>query len=537
MIVLGLHKDPWHNTGAAIVKIGDKGREIVMLSEERLDRKKDSRSFPQRSAEACMEYFGISNFDDIDLVVLDHIVTTDWKNDEFKTPCKKDTFLNQIDEKKIRVIDHHLSHACSTYYASGFKDSAILIVDGRGSSAETQSLYEAKDGVVRLIEKTQNIGIGLLYSAVTQAIGFGLLQEGKTMGLAPYGEHVKERIFDFGGKFNGISTDYSSVCVEGKYDLKGYDSSKFQTQDQKARAAYEVQHECEQAMLYLAKYAKEKTGMSHLCISGGVGLNSVANYKILSAGIFEDVFINPACSDTGIPLGNALWGAHVELGSKYQQDLISPYMGPIYDEASYRRAANIAREQGCEIIEDAKVLDTFSQMLAENKIGSICSGRSEMGPRALGNRSIVMSPLLAKNKDILNSRVKHREAFRPFAPVALEEHTAEYFEIDRPSPYMLLVPYVRMEKRSVIPAVTHADGTGRLQTVSEQSETIYRRVLERFYKLTGVPVLLNTSFNVNKEPIVETPDDAVRCFLSTDIDFLLLGEKILIKKVLSSKMQ
>ncbi len=531
MIVLGLHKDPWHNTGAAVIKINEESREVVMLSEERIDRKKDSRAFPQKATEACMEYFGIKSVNEIDLVVLDHIANKDWQIDEFKTPCRKDTFLNQIDEGKIRVIDHHLSHACSTYYSSGFKDSAILIVDGRGSSAETQSLYEAKNGTVKLVDKTQKIGIGLLYSAVTQAIGFGLLQEGKTMGLAPYGEHINDAIFNFNGKFEGISTDYSSICVEGKYSLKGYSPAQFETESQRARAAFEVQDECEKAMLHLARYAKQKTGSNHLCISGGVGLNSVANYKILSAGIFDDVFINPACSDTGIPLGNALWGAHMELGLEYRQELVSPYTGPRYQQSNYAQAAAFARENGCEITEGADVLDIFAQMLAENKIGSICSGRSEMGPRALGNRSIVMSPLLAENKDILNSRVKHREAFRPFAPVALEEIASEYFEIDRPSPYMLLVPRVRIEKREIIPAVTHVDGTGRLQTVAPQSETIYRRILERFYKLTGVPVLLNTSFNVNNEPIVETPDDAVKCFLSTDIDFLLLGDNILVRKI------
>lgn len=530
MMILGLHKDPWHNTGAAVVRVEGGVRKIVMISEERFDRVKDSRSFPQLSVEACMYEFGVKDINEFDLVVLDYIVSTDWRNDQHKKPCSKNTFLEKVDPDKIRVIDHHLSHACSAYYSSGFKESAILIVDGRGSSAETQSLYVARKGKVKLVERTEKIGIGLLYAAVTQAIGFGLLQEGKTMGLAPYGANVAERIFDFRGKYEGISTDYSSICVEGSYELRGFDPEKIMSFDQKARAAYEVQLECEQAMLHLSNYAREKTGLKNLCISGGVGLNSVANYQILSSGIFEDVFINPACSDTGIPLGNALWGCHMEKSSAYQYDLISPYTGPSYSSEAYVAAAARARDQGCVIAQGSGVIKEFASLLTQNKIGSICWGRSEMGPRALGNRSIVMSPTRSENKDILNSRVKHREAFRPFAPVALEEKVTEYFEIDRPSPYMLFVPYVKEHMRAKIPAVTHADGTGRLQTVSLNAETIFRKILEHFYEMTNVPVLLNTSFNVNKEPIVESPEDAVRCFLSTDIDFLLLGNEILVKK-------
>lgn len=530
MIILGLHKDPWHNTGAAIVKVDGGVRKIVMVSEERFDRVKDSRSFPRLSIEACMHDFDVKDIGEFDLVVLDYIVSKDWRNDRFKKPCEIDTLLEKVDPEKIRVIDHHLSHACSVYYSSGFKDSAILVVDGRGSSAETQSLYVARKGEVKLVERTEKIGIGLLYAAVTQAIGFGLLQEGKTMGLAPYGANVQDRIFNFGGRYEGISTDYSAICVEGSYELRGIDPEKIKSFDQKARAAYEVQLECEQAMLHLAKYAREETGLNHLCISGGVGLNSVANYQILSSGIFKDVFINPACSDTGIPLGNALWGCHMEKGNAYRYGLISPYTGPSYTEESYKVAAARTRDHGCEILQGRDVIKEFAKLLTQNKIGSICWGRSEMGPRALGNRSIVMSPTRSENKDILNSRVKHREAFRPFAPVVLEERVTEYFEIDRPSPYMLFVPYVKKHMRSKIPAVTHADGTGRLQTVSSNSETIFRKILEYFYEMTDIPVLLNTSFNVNKEPIVESPEDAVRCFLSTDIDFLLLGNEVLVKK-------
>jgi carbamoyltransferase len=288
-----------------------------------------------------------------------------------------------------------------------------------------------------------------------------------------------------------------------------------------------VQEECERAMMHLATYAKERTGCKYLCISGGVALNSVANYKLLQSGLFEDIFINPAASDTGVPLGCALFGYHSILGQPKRYEWISPYLGPTYTSQDCHEA--IKRFSGFKVIQ-GNSLAAAADLLAENKIVGNFQGRSEMGPRALGNRSILMSPLLAENKDILNARVKFREAFRPFAPAVLSEHTEEYFVFDRENPYMLMVADIRPEKHSVIPAVTHVDGTGRLQTVSKQYNARFYEIVKQFYAKTGVPVLLNTSFNVAGEPIVETPDDAIRCFLGTAIDALLIQDNLLIKE-------
>jgi carbamoyltransferase len=281
-------------------------------------------------------------------------------------------------------------------------------------------------------------------------------------------------------------------------------------------------------MLYLAERARKLTGKTRLCISGGVALNSVANFVISKSGLFEQVFINPAASDTGIPLGAALYGYHTIYGRDRLTVPISPYIGPRHTPESVANAIQPALAR-CSV-ERERVLERTADLLADNRIVAHFHGRSEMGPRALGNRSILMSPMRAENKDVLNARVKHREAFRPFAPACLLEHTAEFFEIDVPCPYMLLVPPVRENKRHVIPAVTHVDGTGRLQTVSESDNPRFRRLIELFAERTGVPVLLNTSFNDNGEPIVESPDDAVRCFLGTDIDALLLDDVLLVKK-------
>ena len=537
MVVLGLHKDPWHNTGAALIKEDARRVQFANLSEERANREKDSRKFPGLAIKACLNQLGVSSVTEIDLVVLDYIVKPEWSNDWYRHPCETEHFLKDFDPRKVHIVNHHLAHAYNVFYSSGFESCAVLIVDGRGSEKETQSLFLATQKSIELIESTTVIGIGLLYAAVTQAIGFGLLQEGKTMGLAPYGAAVKKRIFHFPQQYEGVITDYSSVCEEDGYEIRAPHEAIVTFED-KARAAFEVQEEAEAALLHLARYAAERTGAEYLCISGGVALNSVANYRVLRSGIFKDIFINPAASDTGIPLGAALYGYHKVLERPKTYSSISPYLGPSYsnDEVTAAIEAYRGTTFNQEALEGFSVVDQDAlaktmEMLADNRIVACFHGRSEMGPRALGNRSILMSPLVAGNKDVLNHRVKHREAFRPFAPSILEKFAQDYFEIDRPSPYMLFVPTVLKEKRACIPAVTHVDGTGRLQTVSQEFNPHLYSIIEGFHAKTGVPVLLNTSFNVANEPIVETPGDAIRCFLSTGIDALLIGGYLLIKDI------
>ena len=526
MILLGLHKDPWHNSGAAMIRDDGDGPRFVNLSEERLDRVKDSRAWPERSIRACMDELGVSSLAEVDAVVLDYIRSKDWRTDHYRRPCRTDVPLADLPADRVHVVNHHLSHAHAVFYSSPFRHAAILVVDGRGSEQETQTLWLGTPEGIRLLERTTTIGVGLLYAAVTHLIGFGLLQEGKTMGLAPYGAAGRGRLLDLPRDFRGIVTDYSAVCVEDSYAMKKVRAVP-ETFEEKAQAAYEVQQACEDAMLHLAEHARRITGAENLCISGGVGLNSVANNRVLRSGIFKDVFINPAASDTGIALGAALWGYHHLHGRPKGEGELSAFLGPTYGRERVDVAARGA--PGCDLHED-DVQGRVAALLARNRIVAVSHGRSEMGPRALGNRSILMSPLRAENKDVLNLRVKHREAFRPFAPAALEEVASDWFVIDRPSPYMLFVPEVRPEKRATIPAVTHVDGTGRLQTLTASRNGRFYDLVRRFGEETGVPVLLNTSFNVAGEPIVETPEDAVRCFLGTDIDALLLEDRLLVKR-------
>jgi carbamoyltransferase len=526
MFVLGIHKDPWHNTGAALIRSEGAKTDIVFISEERLNRVKDSRAYPEKAIYACLNEFGLKTIDEVDLVVMDYIRDKNWRKDFFKTECNISSELNALPPEKVHVMNHHLAHAAATFYSSGFKKSAVLVVDGRGSENETQSLYVADESGIKCVASTKKIGIGLLYASVTQAIGFKLLQEGKTMGLAPLGANIDPPVFQFKRNFNGIETDYSSSCVEGSYAMST-PHRPITTFDEKARAAYDVQKECEAAMDHLARWAKEITKMDYLCISGGVALNSVTNYKILSSGLYKDIFVNPAASDSGIPLGAALHGLHNVLGVKRNYNGISPFLGPTYSMRRIQKA--VSTFSGYRVLHDGAV-DEAVKMLAANQIVACHFGRSEMGPRALGNRSILMSPLNAENKDILNSRVKHREAFRPFAPVILEEYASEYFFIDRPCPFMLFVPQVRPEKKLLIPAVVHVDGSGRLQTVNRTLNPLFYSIIEKFAKLTEIPVILNTSFNDNNEPIVESPEDAIRCFMATNIDALLIGGGTLLIK-------
>jgi carbamoyltransferase len=533
MLVLGLHKDPWHNTAAALIRDDGDGRgpRMVYVAEERLDRIKDSSAFPQQAVEACMRELGVDSIMQIDQVVLDYIRDgSDWRRDFFKRACREDVFLAQFRPERIHLVNHHLLHACATFFSSGFDEAAVLIVDGRGSDNETQSLFHARGNRIKLVERTTTIGIGLLYAAVTQAIGFKNLEEGKTMGLAPYGADVQKTIFDFQGRFDGIVTDYSRFCVEGSYDI-AVPHGPIESFEDKARGAFEVQRECERAMLHLAEHAAARTNARKLCLSGGVALNSVANNAIRVAGRFEDVFINPAASDTGIALGAALYGYHVLADRPRAYPGISPFLGPSYDDTQIRAAiaSAAAAAPGAFVQHHDRTFERVSQLLFDNHIVACLQGRSEMGPRALGNRSILMSPMGADNKDRLNARVKHREAFRPFAPATPAERASEFFEIDRESPYMLFICDVRDDKRHLLPAITHVDGTARLQTLTAERNGRFYDLVRAFGERTGVPVLLNTSFNVAGEPIVETPTDAIRCFLGTDIDALLLGDHLLVK--------
>ncbi len=561
MLILGIHRDPYHNTGAAALLDDGNGVRVVAISEERLDRVKDSSRYPDNAIKYCLRELGAEGPADCDLIVSDYIFQPKWNGDRINGVRSALTFLKntsqrleyreQIPPGDVHFLNHHMAHACSAFYPSGFDAAAVLIVDGHGTMLapgekasatdpsgifETQSLYAMKTGKIDTLSKTGVSGVGMLYAAFTQFLGFGQLQEGKTMGLAPHGAQSGLSHIKFPDHFDGIVTDYSELAniwaKKGKWvedsRLIPCKNTKDQTNEYYSRIAYEVQEETDRAMLHLAEFAKRKTGSKNLCIAGGVGLNSVANQKISEAGIFENIWIQPAASDTGIPLGCALYGYYHLMGGDKPWRMDNAYLGREYTTEEIREG--IAKYTDQVTLEEDVDYSRAARLLSDGKIVGWFHGACEYGPRSLGHRSILVDPRKSENKDLLNSRVKNREAFRPFAPSVILEAASEYFDLGGASPYMLLVASVRPEKRDIIPAITHVDNTARVQTVTCAENGLFYDLIHAFGELTGVPVVLNTSFNVAGEPIVETPEDAIKCFLGTEIDVLMLDNFLLQKK-------
>jgi carbamoyltransferase len=301
--------------------------------------------------------------------------------------------------------------------------------------------------------------------------------------------------------------------------------------EEMANIAYAGQYHLEQILLACANFLYRKTKSKNLCIAGGVALNSVANYKILENTHFENIFIQPAAGDAGTSIGAALYGYYhiMDQPMPSTKEKFSPYLGKNYSKQSIEQAIGLYKEK-LLIVKPEHLFKETAKILSEGKIIGWFQGKSEIGPRALGNRSILADARNKDMKDSINSRIKHREAFRPFAPLVLENKQADYFSTDHPSYYMLLVPYIHEAKRDEVPSITHVDGTGRVQTVSETMNPVLHDLLSAFYDLTGTPILLNTSFNDNGEPIVETPTDAIECFLNIDLDYLIMDDYILSKK-------
>ena len=559
MLILGVHRDPYHNTGAAVLYDDGIEIKIVAISQERLDRKKDSAEYPDAAIDYCLNAFGAESTDDCDLIVSDYIFRREWHNDRSSSIrsalshsrnfAKRIGINHSIPADNIEFVNHHLAHACSAFYSSGMEESAILVVDGHGTLAngadfnpksthsafETQSLFIGEKGSITCLESSASTGIGMMYQAFTNFLDFGHLQEGKTMGLAPYGSTSKEKLIQFKTTFKGMDTDYSylvDIWDKNKpvkqSDLVPWNNLLNQTNSYYSRIAYEVQAETERAMLHLTQYAKKKTNKKSLCLTGGVALNSVANNSIVKDKSFDEVFIQPASSDTGIPLGCALHGYYHLMGGERPWRMEHAYLGRPYSENEIKEAIN-KNITDLEVTIDSDYKMT-AELLANGHIVALFNGASEYGPRALGHRSIVVDPRKAENKDILNSKVKNREAFRPFAPSVLLNRASEFFDLDTQSPFMLLVPKVQPNKLSVLPAITHVDGTARVQTVTKKQNGLYFDLIKAFETLTGVPVLLNTSFNVAGEPIVETPEEAIQCFLKNKMDVLVLEHYLLKKK-------
>jgi carbamoyltransferase len=572
MNVLGISAY-YHDSAACLLR---DGRIVAAAQEERFTRKKHDPSFPRNAVRACLELGGIG-VGDLDCVAFydkpfrkfERILDTHLAHAPRGLPAFVQAIPIWIGEKlwvkdlvadaleyrgPVIFAEHHESHAASAFFPSPFPEAAFLTMDGVGEWA-TSSWGVGKGGHVEIAAEMHfPHSLGLLYSAFTYQAGFKVNSgEYKLMGLAPYGEPryvraILDHLVDLkdDGSFR-MDMDYFDYCAGLRMTGAKFDAllggpprtPEGPITQREMDLARSVQEVTEEIVLRTAAQVRKETGQRDLCMAGGVALNCVANGKLLRAGIFDRLWIQPAAGDAGGAMGAALVAHHHHLGlaalEKDGSDALSgSYLGTGYSDAAI--AAFLASGSIPHRAEPPERLpDVVSALLAEGKVVGWFQGRMEFGPRALGNRSILGDPRPADMQRRMNLKIKFRESFRPFAPAVLAERAADWFDLSVESPYMLLVADVRPEHRraatrSDIPAVTHVDHSARVQTVRREDNPLFHALLERFHARTGCPVLVNTSFNVRGEPVVESPADAYTCFMRTDIDVLVLGSFVLVKE-------
>ena len=558
----------FHDSAAALVC---DGQVVAAATEERFCRRKHTNEFPKLAIEYCLEAGNIDSINELDAIVfyekpilkLHRVVETlvdVW-------PLGLETFVRLLPtflgskfniyraiEKslpgyhgQILFSEHHLSHAASAFYCSPYDEAAILTIDGVGEW-ETTTIGVGRGSDIELDRAIHfPHSVGLLYSALTSFLGFRVNDgEWKVMGLAPYGE---PKYLDSFRQLVDIKPD-GSFQLNMEFFVHHY-SSKWTANHRRWQELFgfprrdtkddiEQQHEdlarsgqtvVEEIILNLAREARRSSGSDNLVIAGGVGLNSVANWKIEKEGIFKNVWIQPAAGDDGGAMGAALLVSRTLFDDAPCQEMKDAYLGPEFSEdeiESFLSSMGIEHER----LDEDEIVERVAELIENGKVVGWFQGRMEFGPRALGSRSILASATNPDMKAIINKKIKYREYFRPFAPVVPLEHVHEYFDVEPGTemPFMLKVPLVLPEMQDTIPAVTHEDGTGRVQTITAKVNPMYHRVLKAVGRRTGVPVVLNTSFNVRGEPIVCTPQDAYHCLENTGIDALAMGNCLLMSR-------
>ena len=576
----------YHDSAACLVRDGEI---IAAAQEERFTRKKHDASTPVRAIEYCLQAGGIS-MDDIDYVgfydkpfiKFERILETYLS----VAPRGIKSYLKAIPvwlrEKlwmrsrlrdrieyygPILFAEHHESHAASAFYPSPFKEAAILTMDGVGEWT-TSSIGVGKDKSLELVKELHfPHSLGLFYSAFTYYLGFKVNSgEYKVMGLAPYGQPkyvdlIRENLIDLkeDGSFR-MNMDYfdylAGLTMTNKKFAKLFGAPRRESETRLTQREMDIaaslQVVTEEIMLKMSRYVRKLTGMNNLCLAGGVALNCVGNGKILREKVFDDIWIQPAAGDAGGALGVAMYIWHQVLGNERsvngKDSMKGSYLGPSFS-ADYIRTFLEKQNIPYKEYDDKALIEKVADDLKEEKVVGWFQGRMEFGPRALGARSIIGTPKSEKMQTTMNLKIKYRESFRPFAPSVLEERVQDFFVHEGESPYMLVVAPIREElridmtddqeqlfgidklkqKRSELPAITHVDYSARVQTVSKRTNPRYHALLKAFDDLTGCAVLVNTSFNVRGEPIVCTPEDAYRCFMRTEMDYLVIENFILEK--------
>jgi len=609
MYILGISAY-YHDSGVALIK---DEKIIAAVQEERFTRKKQDEGFPRESIKYCLQEAGIT-LDEIDHITFydkpflkfERLLTTYlaeapkgfqtfllsipvWLKEklflketlarEFKSLFKElypdrekeaKTFKKRIEEK-FMFGEHHQSHAASAFYPSPFKEAAILTIDGVGEWTTTSLAYGKGNKITFLKEIDFPHSLGLLYSAFTYYTGFKVNSgEYKVMGLAPYGKPVyvdliKEHLIDIkeDGSFK-LDMSYFNyttglTMTNEKFDaLFGAPPRKSEstlTQREMDLAA-SIQKITEEIMIKLARHAKELTGSDNLCMAGGVALNCVGNGELLRENIFKNLWIQPAAGDAGGALGGAYSAYYQELdhprtiNPQEMDKMQGAYLGPKFSDEEIKTYLDSVNAIYHHIEDENVLLEKTSNALAGNKVVGWHYDRMEFGPRSLGHRSIIGDPRSQEMQTTMNLKIKYRESFRPFAPSVLFEKVNEWYELDRESPYMLLVAPVKKSKqipmtpeqealfgieklnipRSEIPAVTHVDYSARIQTVHKETNPRYHKLISKFEEKTGCATIVNTSFNVRGEPIVCTPEDSYRCFMRTEMDMLVIDNFILYKE-------
>jgi carbamoyltransferase len=593
----------YHDSAAALLM---DGKIIAAAQEERFTRIKHDPAFPRNAVSYCLEESGLT-IDKLDAIVFydkpllkfERLLETYYAFSPkglvsflraIPVWLKEKMFLKKLiydelkliqdyDKKKVKLLfpEHHLSHAASAYYASPFNDAAILTLDGVGEWATASICKGEKNKITLLKELKFPHSLGLLYSAFTYYLGFKVNSgEYKLMGLAPYGNPDSPDIETYK---NSIRTKLIQIFPDGSIflnqDYFNYATGLRMTNDKKWEELFGFpvrtaeseleQHHCnlglaiqqvtEEIVLLMAKEAKRLTGSNNICLAGGVALNCVANGKLQNAGIFSNLFIQPAAGDAGGALG-AAYTAHYIYFDKPREtttqadEMKGAYLGPEYADHDTRKMAKKYVANFEEFSSFSALAAKTAALLADGNVIGWFQGRMEFGPRALGNRSIIGDARNPEMQKKLNLKIKYREGFRPFAPSVLAEDAKNYFQLKGTSPYMLLVQDVNPERRKVVPenyaslslkeklyylrsdlpSVTHIDYSARIQTVHKETNARYYELIEAFKKLTGYSVIVNTSFNVRGEPIVCTPEDAYKCLMRTEMDYLVIGNLLFDKK-------
>ncbi|MBI2141447.1 carbamoyltransferase [Candidatus Woesearchaeota archaeon] len=550
----------YHDSSAALLQ---DGKIVAAAQEERWTRKKHDISFPENAIKYCLGQAGLA-IDEIDAVgfyekpllkferlLSSHIETfpksykvfvqalPSWITEKLRIPSILRKKLRY--SGKVFFVDHHTAHAASAFHVSPFEEAAIFTADGVGEWTTT-TLGVGKGSEVTLLKELHfPHSLGLLYSTVTAYLGFKVNNdEYKVMGLAPYG---KPAYYDAFRKIIDVKEDgsyrldmdyftfhYGTRMLSRKFEEKFGPSRRKEgpVEERHKDIAASLQKVVEEAVFAAVNHLHEITKTKNLCLAGGVALNSVANGKLTKMTPFRKVYIPPAPSDPGAAVGAATVVYHMLLGKPRNFIMDRADLGPGFGHEQVKQfldGKNVVYKE----LPEKELLKTVARLLWENNVVGWFQGRMEFGERALGSRSILANPCNPEMKDILNLKVKHREQFRPFAPVVTAEDAKDYFDVDTEVPFMSFVYPVREPKRKMLPAVTHVDGSGRLQTIRREANPRYYDVIREFEKLSKVPILVNTSFNIRGEPIVMTPEHAYRCFTGTGIDYLAM-DNFLIKR-------